>query len=252
MVYRTFPFRLHHILDEVSKDEQDAFIISWTPSGDTFKIHDLDGFKTEILPKYLPKQNKYKSFKRQLQYYGFTNYGANHYGHPSFLRGQKNLICQIEHRAFKKPKIERSLSPSPATAENDVSQVASTTSSTSYSISTIAPSKQPIKRALPDVFSLPTAAALQTTRRTSYPNHQALSAEMSLPIDALQKLLLSHRQSQEYQQHANAQVLRALALQHALFAQPPAETAGNQLNHSFTKLALLSQLEQMRTATSHY
>lgn len=102
MVYRTFPFRLYTILEDSSSDEEECSVISWMPDGKNFKIHDLEAFKLRILPKYLPKQSKYKSFKRQLQYYGFTNHGSNMYGHPSFMRDEKSLLSQIEHRAFKK------------------------------------------------------------------------------------------------------------------------------------------------------
>eukprot|EP00980_Cylindrotheca_fusiformis_P014689 scaffold4001_cov94-Cylindrotheca_fusiformis.AAC.7 len=107
MVYRTFPFRLHQMIEEASTDEVESTIISWTPSGESFKIHDRDAFSDRILPKHLPNQNKYKSFKRQLQYYGFVNFGSQHYGHPSFRRGQKSLLSQIEHKAFNKSKNKR-------------------------------------------------------------------------------------------------------------------------------------------------
>jgi hypothetical protein len=106
MVYRTFPFRLYQILEKVSEsDDGESCHISWTPCGTSFKIHDLERFKAKILTKYFPKQSKYKSFKRQLQYYGFVNFGSNHYGHVSFRRDQKSLLFQIEHRALKKTKI---------------------------------------------------------------------------------------------------------------------------------------------------
>ncbi|CAJ1959500.1 unnamed protein product [Cylindrotheca closterium] len=97
---RTFPFRLHAILEHIC-DTQDVdaegSIVSWTPTGKSFRIHNLGAFKKCVLPKYFPKQSKYKSFLRQLQYYGFINYGFGHFGHPFFLRQNKALLSQIKH-----------------------------------------------------------------------------------------------------------------------------------------------------------
>jgi hypothetical protein len=227
MVYRTFPFRLYHILEEVSKDIAESCFISWTPSGKTFKIHDLDGFKDTILPKYLPKQSKYKSFKRQLQYYGFTNYGSNHYGHPSFLRVQKSLICQIEHRAFKKSKNRTSspssTSPAIASRKSLVSGASVTAAFTGI---------LPPHNSLPGLFSLPSPSAL-----SSYASIQP-STEVDPTVAG--KMFLSQPQSltQEFQQLAQrAQVLRALAAE---------QTLQGNLTHSMTKLEWLRALKQIQ------
>lgn len=100
MTQRTFPLRLHDLLDQTcdSYCHDEARIISWTPPGNTFKIYDLEAFKTRILPKYFPKQSKYKSFRRQLQYYGFWSYKSNHFGHPCFVRKNKGLLVQVKHK----------------------------------------------------------------------------------------------------------------------------------------------------------
>ncbi|CAJ1959497.1 unnamed protein product [Cylindrotheca closterium] len=100
MVQRTFPFRLHALLDQTYDLDIDgeSDIISWTPSGKTFKIHNVEAFKSKILPKYFPKQSQYKSFKRQLQYYGFSNFGWEHFGHPYFLRRQRELVAHLRHK----------------------------------------------------------------------------------------------------------------------------------------------------------
>lgn len=221
MVYRTFPFRLHHILEEASKHEDESCCISWLPCGKSFKIHDLDGFKEKILPKYLPKQNKYKSFKRQLQYYGFTNYGANQYGHKSFQRDQKSLLCQIEHRAFKKSKgiatsdniIDRSnLPPLQPSSSSSLSSSSSSSGEQQHqdhilipsSSSGVVPQKIPsalaaqLRTVLLPGLSLPIAEHQQTS------NHHQVTPEM---------LLLAH----EYRQMSErAQMLRALTLEQSL------------------------------------
>jgi hypothetical protein len=227
MVYRTFPFRLHHILEEVSKDIAESCVISWTPSGKTFKIHDLDGFKGTILPKYLPKQNKYKSFKRQLQYYGFTNYGSHHYGHPSFLRDQKSLICQIEHRAFKKSK-NRTSSSSTSPANDSRKSLVPGASVTAAFTGTLPP-----PNSLPGLLPLPSPSS-----SSSYASTQPSSTEVAPTV--VGKMLLSQPQSltQEFQQLAQrAQALRALAVE---------QTLQGNLNHSMTKLAWLRALTQIQ------
>ena len=99
MTFSTFPYRLHHILEKISKKSSDkSSIISWSPTGRTFRIHDRDAFKTYILPKYFPKQSQYKSFRRQLQYYGFYTLGRNHFGHLLFARHQEHLLVNMKHK----------------------------------------------------------------------------------------------------------------------------------------------------------
>jgi hypothetical protein len=230
MVHRTFPFRLHHILEEVCKDISESCFISWTPSGKTFKIHDLDGFKDTILPKYLPKQNKYKSFKRQLQYYGFTNYGSNQYGHPSFLRGQKSLICQIEHRAFKKSKNQTSSSSSTSTSQANDSRESLVPGA---SVTTTFTGTLPPANYLPGLFSLPSPSS-----PSSFASIQPSSTDVAPTF--VGKMLFSQPQSltQEFQHLAQrAQVLRALAAE---------QTLQGNLNHSVTNLAWLRAFTQIQ------
>jgi hypothetical protein len=109
MSQSTFPYRLHQVLAAVSnKTDQDSRVISWTPSGTTFRIHDLDAFKTQILPQYFPKQKKYSSFRRQLQYYGFTTLGWNQFGHPLFIRNQEEQLVNIKHKKGQSTKAKLS------------------------------------------------------------------------------------------------------------------------------------------------
>lgn len=96
----TFPFRLHAILEQISDTDADgeACIVSWIPPGRSFRIHDLEAFEKRILAKYFPCQSKCKSFRRQLQYYGFVNHGRGHFSHPFFVQKNKELLPQIKHR----------------------------------------------------------------------------------------------------------------------------------------------------------
>ncbi|CAJ1959501.1 unnamed protein product [Cylindrotheca closterium] len=120
MVQHIFPVRLHALLDQSCDSylHDEARIISWTPDGKRFIIHDLGVFKTRILPKYFPKQSKYKSFRRQLQYYGFSSYGSSRFGHPFFLRKNKELLAQVKHKVTVKKQTKKS-GPTKPTLRNE-------------------------------------------------------------------------------------------------------------------------------------
>jgi len=49
---------------------EDASIVSWQSSGDSFKVHDLDRFKSEVMPRYFGC-SKISVFWRQLKVHGF-------------------------------------------------------------------------------------------------------------------------------------------------------------------------------------
>ena len=59
---KTFPWMLHALLDDAEKNGNDH-IISWTPSGTSFRVHDRNAFMKTILPRYF-RQTKFKSFVR--------------------------------------------------------------------------------------------------------------------------------------------------------------------------------------------
>ncbi|KAL3928554.1 MAG: hypothetical protein SGBAC_012601 [Bacillariaceae sp.] len=96
-----FVWKLYDMLEGVEKSG-DQHTVSWVESGRAFRVHKLDAFVEDIVPIYF-KQSKYKSFQRQLNFYGFTrvtsgpNTGA--YYHPKFLKGQKTLCLSIRPKA---------------------------------------------------------------------------------------------------------------------------------------------------------
>jgi hypothetical protein len=66
-----FPFKLHYMLEDVERSGN-AHIVSWMPSGRSFRVHSTPSeFVRQVVPLYF-KMTKYKSFKRQLVNYGFT------------------------------------------------------------------------------------------------------------------------------------------------------------------------------------
>lgn len=111
-----FAWKLYEMLETVHKNKVDTDIVSWVDDGKAFKVHDLKRFVNEIVPTYF-KQSKYKSFQRQLYFYGFTREASSgkeghtpgSYRHPRFVRGQKTWCLSMAPKKSKK----RSSSKSP-------------------------------------------------------------------------------------------------------------------------------------------
>jgi hypothetical protein len=66
------------MLEEVEKAGGEA-IVGWLPGGKAFRVHKPDPFIETIVPSiYFKKQRQYKSFQKQLKYYGFQRIVAGH------------------------------------------------------------------------------------------------------------------------------------------------------------------------------
>ncbi|CAJ1933079.1 unnamed protein product [Cylindrotheca closterium] len=92
-----FPYKLHELLTEMQSNDRLSSIISWTQSGNAFKIHEPLLFEEILLQKYFPRQTQINSFKRQLLYYGYDNLGNGIFAHPCFLKDKRHLCGQINH-----------------------------------------------------------------------------------------------------------------------------------------------------------
>jgi hypothetical protein len=105
-----FPEKLYRLLAEAEKDENDR-IISFTPDGRAFKIHNREAFIKEVSPKYF-RHAKITSFVRQLNFYGFQklldgpNRGA--FMNPPFLRGHPELLVMVKRKEIA-PRPKRNL-----------------------------------------------------------------------------------------------------------------------------------------------
>jgi hypothetical protein len=102
---QNFPLRLHYMLGELEKDGSDH-VMSWLPHGRAFIVHDQGALARDLLPRWF-QQNKYTSFQRQLNIYGFRRLTSGPegsrgaYWHPLFLRGKFFLAQYIPRLKIK-------------------------------------------------------------------------------------------------------------------------------------------------------
>jgi hypothetical protein len=96
----TFPVVLHRLLLDVESMGSQA-VISFTPSGSAFRVHQPDAFMNEIAPKYF-RQRFFTSFTRQLNTYGFDKLASwpdeGAFAHPKFKREKPELCKYISAR----------------------------------------------------------------------------------------------------------------------------------------------------------
>mmetsp|Transcript_51014 Transcript_51014/g.122986 ORF Transcript_51014/g.122986 Transcript_51014/m.122986 type:complete len:497 (+) Transcript_51014:168-1658(+) len=91
-------------------DTCDSTIASWTPDGEMFVVKDPEIFATKVIPQYFD-HNKFSSFARQLNFYGFrkmqskpirnVDFDANTAKHVTFYnenfkRGRCDLLKKIQ------------------------------------------------------------------------------------------------------------------------------------------------------------
>jgi len=93
-----FPLKLFQMLESIDLYSPEfSQFISWQPHGRCFRVHNLEQFREQVLPKFF-NHTQYTSFRRQLNLWGFTrlvekgdpDIGA--YYHEMFLRG-KPFLC---------------------------------------------------------------------------------------------------------------------------------------------------------------
>eukprot|EP00300_Choanocystis_sp_HF-7_P030681 c39571_g1_i1.p1 GENE.c39571_g1_i1~~c39571_g1_i1.p1 ORF type:complete len:271 (+),score=57.97 c39571_g1_i1:76-813(+) len=85
---------------DIVSDPTSDHIISWSPSGLSFIIHNTADFLAHIVPKQF-KHNNLASFVRQLNIYGFQKVGNKHvceFRHDLFRAKERHLLAQIKRK----------------------------------------------------------------------------------------------------------------------------------------------------------
>ncbi|CAB1112519.1 unnamed protein product [Ectocarpus sp. CCAP 1310/34] len=89
-----FPYILYDLLNKESPS-----IVMWTSTGTAFGIRDMASFRQDVLTCYF-KHNKFSSFQRQLNLYGFRKVVKGResgcYMHPSFLRDSPEKLTEVK------------------------------------------------------------------------------------------------------------------------------------------------------------
>ncbi|PSR77609.1 hypothetical protein PHLCEN_2v7799 [Hermanssonia centrifuga] len=98
-------------LYEIVNDPKNEELIRWSDNGDSFYVLNHERFAREVLGRWF-KHQKFTSFVRQLNMYGFhkipqlqqgvlrgdSDTEAWHFEHPHFHRGQPDLLCFIQRK----------------------------------------------------------------------------------------------------------------------------------------------------------
>ncbi len=100
-----FPIKLHRMLDQIENEEKELkSTVSWQPHGRCFVVHEPKLFEESVLGRFF-QQNKYQSFQRQLNLYGFRRItkgpDRGGYYHELFLRNREFLCCKMKRTKVK-------------------------------------------------------------------------------------------------------------------------------------------------------
>ncbi|XP_074274954.1 heat stress transcription factor A-8-like [Silene latifolia] len=84
---------------EMVNDETTDAIISWSQSNDSFIVWNMAEFTGNLLPKFF-KHNKFSSFMRQLNIYGFRKVDTDRweFANERFIKGETDLLKSIQRR----------------------------------------------------------------------------------------------------------------------------------------------------------
>uniref|UniRef100_A0A6V1UTD2 HSF-type DNA-binding domain-containing protein n=1 Tax=Heterosigma akashiwo TaxID=2829 RepID=A0A6V1UTD2_HETAK len=93
----------------------DRMIVCWTEDGKSFLVKDRIRLAREVIPRYF-KHNKFSSFVRQLNFYGFRKVKSAallseaipsewlEFHHPKFQRGMPHILCEIKRASHFEEK----------------------------------------------------------------------------------------------------------------------------------------------------
>ena len=138
--YVMFPRNLHDLLDN-SDNLGYQKTISWMADGKSFRIH--EPWNMDHIIKTFFNQNKFKSFLRQLQNYGFSRVlrGRDRgvCKHPLFIRGQRDLSEQMKRTIHLRKAAEAAAEAKESNKPTSVTTIAPAPKTTAPPPATAAP-----------------------------------------------------------------------------------------------------------------
>jgi HSF-type DNA-binding len=106
-----FPEKLYQLLNRADAENFDH-VISWEPHGRSFAVRQLEMFKS-LLFALMPGMTRWKSFQRQLHFWGFrklpSRREAKGYFHEYFLRYRPHLLIYMQRDSKSKRNREEEL-----------------------------------------------------------------------------------------------------------------------------------------------
>ncbi|CAK4695697.1 hypothetical protein LEN26_010399 [Aphanomyces euteiches] len=87
--------------------QEDPAVIGWCDDGESFGVYNVDEMETNVLPVYY-RHNKFSSFQRQLNYFGFRKVlkprapePSTFYAQPLFLRDDPSQMLRIKRKTYR-------------------------------------------------------------------------------------------------------------------------------------------------------
>lgn len=99
LIYILPTVQLHRILDDASELGFDD-IITWMPHGKSFRVFSKERLEEEVMARYFDS-NKFKTFQRNLNLWGFQVGENKEIAQEFFIRGRRDLCKQMQRVKVK-------------------------------------------------------------------------------------------------------------------------------------------------------
>jgi hypothetical protein len=98
-----FPYILHGLLDDIEKAGQTS-VISWSPDGKAFRIHNEDVFQERLLRLYFG-QDSIDNFRATLFSWAFNEGEDGSYHHPCFVKDRPEFRLFMKRKEAAREKV---------------------------------------------------------------------------------------------------------------------------------------------------
>mmetsp|Transcript_18085 Transcript_18085/g.43770 ORF Transcript_18085/g.43770 Transcript_18085/m.43770 type:complete len:368 (-) Transcript_18085:131-1234(-) len=202
-----FPWRLHEMLDAAEVEGFES-IVSWLPNGRSFRVHDPVVFVDKVMKKFF-NQNKYKSFQRQLNIWGFVRIldgpAKGGYLHEHLVQNQPEMCAMMKRQKIKGSASQASTQAAQAAAAAAVAAVAATTTTPAATAPAgVYPAHQQQQQQQQQMIRSTSIVSALTSNGSDQGSISSDSETSSLnvPMQVVQHSLVSDTADrQQYQQH---------------------------------------------------